>query len=103
MKIRLVVALLRLAIGFTARDFAQQKDTVDPQLAEQLSALSKKTGEAGSIADRDPSAATATHRRACGAHRAFLYRQTGDLTGQRKPKSLARAGEATSPEGRHSA
>ena len=46
MKIRLVVALVGLAIGFTAPAFAQQKDTVDPQLAEQLSALSKKTGEA---------------------------------------------------------
>jgi len=46
MKIRLVVVLVGLAIGFTAPAFAQQKDTVDPQLAEQLSALSKKTGEA---------------------------------------------------------
>ena len=46
MKIRLMVALVGLAIGFTAPAFAQQKDTVDPQLAEQLSALSKKTGEA---------------------------------------------------------
>ena len=46
MKIRLVVALVGLAIGFTAPAFAQQKDTVDPQLAEQLRALSKKTGEA---------------------------------------------------------
>ena len=46
MKIRLVVAVVGLAIGFTAPAFAQQKDTVDPQLAEELSALSKKTGEA---------------------------------------------------------
>jgi len=46
MKIRLVVVLVGLAIGFTAPAFAQQKDTVDPQLAEQLTALSKKTGEA---------------------------------------------------------
>ena len=40
MKIRLAVALVGLAFGFDAPTFAQQKDTVDPQVAEQLS---KKT------------------------------------------------------------
>ena len=35
MKIRLVVALVGLAIGFTAPAFAQHKDTVDPQIIRQ--------------------------------------------------------------------
>jgi hypothetical protein len=42
MKIRLLFALVGLAIGFTVPTFAQQKDAVDPQVAEQLSALPKK-------------------------------------------------------------
>ena len=46
MKIRLRLALVGLAISFAFPTFAQQKDTVNPQLAEQLSALSEKTGEA---------------------------------------------------------
>jgi ketosteroid isomerase-like protein len=41
MKIRLVVALAGLAITFTAPVFAQQKDTVDPQITEQVRALAK--------------------------------------------------------------
>jgi uncharacterized protein (TIGR02246 family) len=36
MKIRLVVALAGLAIGFILPTFAQQKDTVDPKIVEQL-------------------------------------------------------------------
>jgi len=46
MKISLVVVLVGLAIGFVVPAFAQQKDTVDPQITEQLKALSKKTDEA---------------------------------------------------------
>jgi len=42
MKIRLVVALVGLAIGFAAPTFAQQKDTVDPQIAQQIRALASK-------------------------------------------------------------
>jgi hypothetical protein len=34
MKIRLVAALAGLAIGFVLPTSAQQKDTVDPQIAE---------------------------------------------------------------------
>jgi len=46
MKIRLVVALVGLAISFALPTFAQQKDTItDPQLVEQLKAIGKKTGE----------------------------------------------------------
>ena len=42
MKIRLLLALVGLAIGFAVPAFAQQKDTVDPQIIEQLNALTKK-------------------------------------------------------------
>ena len=43
---RLVVVLVGLAIGFAVPAFAQQKDTVDPQIIEQLNALTKKFIEA---------------------------------------------------------
>ena len=43
---RLVVALVGLAIGFAVPAFAQQKDTVDPQIIEQLNALTEKFIEA---------------------------------------------------------
>jgi hypothetical protein len=47
MKIRSVVALVGLVIGFTVPTFAQQKDTpVDPRLTEQLNALNKKFDDA---------------------------------------------------------
>jgi ketosteroid isomerase-like protein len=46
MKMRLVVALVGLAIGFAWPAFDQQKDTPDPQIAKQLDALGKKFDEA---------------------------------------------------------
>jgi uncharacterized protein (TIGR02246 family) len=46
MKIRLVVALVGLAIGFAVPAFAQQKETVDPQIAQQIRALRIKYDEA---------------------------------------------------------
>src|SRR5271166_3953996 len=46
MKMRLVVALVGLAIGFVLPTFAQQKDTVDPQIAQQIRALTMKYDEA---------------------------------------------------------
>src|ERR1700741_2950388 len=39
MKIRFVVALVGLAISFAPPAFAQQKDTVDPETAQQVRAL----------------------------------------------------------------
>jgi nuclear transport factor 2 (NTF2) superfamily protein len=51
MKVRFLLAIMGLAISFAAPAFAQQKDTVDPQVAEQLSALSKKTDEAFNSGD----------------------------------------------------
>ena len=46
MKIRLLLTLAGFAIIFTLPAFAQQKDTVDPQIVEQLDATSKKYDEA---------------------------------------------------------
>jgi ketosteroid isomerase-like protein len=46
MEIRLVVALVGLAISFALPIFAQQKDAADPQMRQQLDALSQKYDEA---------------------------------------------------------
>ena len=46
MEIRLAVALAGLAITFTAPVFAQQKDTVDPKIIEQLQEEDKNFEEA---------------------------------------------------------
>ena len=46
MKIRFLLTILGLAISFALPAFAQQKDTADPRIAEQLKELSKKTNEA---------------------------------------------------------
>src|SRR5277367_4456211 len=46
MKIRLVFALVGLAISLTLPTFAQQKDTVDPKIAQQIRALAMKYDEA---------------------------------------------------------
>jgi uncharacterized protein (TIGR02246 family) len=46
MKIRLLGALVGLAISFSLLTFAQQKETVGPQITEQLDAISKKYEEA---------------------------------------------------------
>ena len=46
MKIRLLLALVGFAIGFALPIFAQEKDTVDPQIAQQIRALAIKFDEA---------------------------------------------------------
>jgi uncharacterized protein (TIGR02246 family) len=46
MKIRLVVALVGLAIGLTVPALAQQKDTVDPKVDQQVRALAARYDEA---------------------------------------------------------
>ena len=51
MKIRSVVALVGLAISFAVPAFAQEKETVDPQIRRQLDALAKKFDEASNKAD----------------------------------------------------
>jgi hypothetical protein len=45
-KIRLIVALVGLATSFALPAFAQQDDTVDPQVVQQLRVLDRKTEEA---------------------------------------------------------
>jgi type II secretory pathway pseudopilin PulG len=45
-KIRFLLAVVGLAISFVLPTFAQQRDTADSQITEQLKALTKKTDEA---------------------------------------------------------
>jgi uncharacterized protein (TIGR02246 family) len=75
MKMRLLIALAGLAIGFVLPAFAQQKDTVDPQISEQLSALGKKTDEAFNNGD---AAALAT----LYTEDAVLVNDTGPIYGR---------------------
>ena len=51
MKIHHLLTIVGMAYGFAVSAFAQQQDAVDPQVAEQLSALSKKTDEAFNSGD----------------------------------------------------
>jgi ketosteroid isomerase-like protein len=60
MKIRLVVALIGVTISFAVPAFGQQKETVDPNILEQLAALGKKIHEAWSKNDAAALAATYT-------------------------------------------
>src|ERR1700730_9861552 len=46
MKMRLLGALVGLAISFALPTFGQQKEKVDPKVIEQLNAISKKFDEA---------------------------------------------------------
>jgi uncharacterized protein (TIGR02246 family) len=46
MKTRLLGALVGLAINFAVPTFAQQKETVDPQMIEKVNAVGKKFDEA---------------------------------------------------------
>jgi uncharacterized protein (TIGR02246 family) len=46
MKIRLLGALVGLAINFAVPTFAQEKETVDPQIIEKVNAVGKKYDEA---------------------------------------------------------
>jgi len=75
MKIRLVVALAGLAIGFTVPTLAQQKDKVDPQIIEQLKAFSKNTDEAFNNGDAAALAALYTED-------AVLVTDTGPIYGR---------------------
>ena len=59
MKIRAVVILVGLAISFALPGFAQQKDTVDPEVRQQVEALLIKFGEA--FNKHDPAAIAALY------------------------------------------
>jgi len=64
-----------LAISFAAPAVAQKKDTVDPQILEQLAALNKKTREAWNNNDADTLAGTFTED-------AVLVTDTGPVYGR---------------------
>jgi ketosteroid isomerase-like protein len=51
MIIRDLLAVVGLAIVFTCPSYAQQKDTVDPKIRQQIDALDKKIGDAYSSDD----------------------------------------------------
>ena len=53
LKIRLVLALSAIAIGLISPTFAQEKDTVDPQIAEEVRALAAKYDDAFNRDDAD--------------------------------------------------
>ena len=59
MKIRLVVAIVGLAIGFVLPSFAQQTNTPAPNLRQQLLALAKKFDDA--YDNNDPAALAALY------------------------------------------
>jgi ketosteroid isomerase-like protein len=46
MKIRTIVTLVGLAISFASPIFAQQKDTVDPEVRQQIEAVLRQFDEA---------------------------------------------------------
>ena len=47
---RILLILAGFAMNFTVPTFAQEKDTVDPQIRQQLEALSKKFDDASNTA-----------------------------------------------------
>jgi hypothetical protein len=75
MKIPFLSTIAGLVIGFAVPAFSQQKETVDPQLAEQLAALSKKSGEAFNSNDAAAVAALYTED-------AILVPDTGPVYGR---------------------
>jgi len=75
MKIRLLGALVGLVISFALPIFAQQKETVDPQIIEQLNAQSKKYDEAFNNGDAAAVAALFTED-------AVLVTDTGPIYGR---------------------
>ena len=75
MQIRLIVALVGLAISFALPAFAQQEDTVDPQVVELLRGLDRKTEEAYKKGD-------ATARAALFTEDAILVNQKGLFSGR---------------------
>jgi uncharacterized protein (TIGR02246 family) len=75
MKLRSAVVLVGLAFGFALPAFAQEKDSVDPKIAEQLSALTKKGDESYNNGDAAALAALYTED-------ALLLTNTGPIYGR---------------------
>ena len=61
MKIRLIVALIGLAISFALPTFAQQKDVTDPQITQKILAIVRALDEA--INNNDSAAIAALYTR----------------------------------------
>jgi len=59
MKIRLLLVLVGLAIGFASPTFSQQEDTVDPKTAQEIRSLAMKYDEA--FNKQDPAAVAALY------------------------------------------
>jgi hypothetical protein len=59
MKIRLLLALVGLAIGFASPTFSQQENTVDPKTAQEIRSLATKYDEA--FNKQDPAAVAALY------------------------------------------
>ena len=74
-KIRLIVALVGLALSFALAALAQQEDTVDPQVVQQLRELDRKTEDAYKKGD-------ATARAALFTEDAVLVNQKGLFSGR---------------------
>src|SRR5467141_2031945 len=79
MKIRFLLALVGLAIGFAAPALAQLKDTVDPKTAQEIRALAMKYDAA--LNKQDPAAVAALY-----AEDAYMWRSTEHFTVGRPSK-----------------
>jgi ketosteroid isomerase-like protein len=75
MKIRLVVALVGLAVSFAVPAFSQQKDAADSQIRQQLDTLGQQYDEAFNNGDAAALAATFTRD-------AVLVNDTGPVYGR---------------------
>jgi uncharacterized protein (TIGR02246 family) len=73
MKMRLLLALVGLAISFAFPTFAQQKDTVDPRTAQEIRALAMKYDEAINKQDSAAVAALYTETAIYVAHHGTFH------------------------------
>jgi uncharacterized protein (TIGR02246 family) len=73
MKTRFPIALALLAIGFASPTFAQQKDTVDPKIAQQIRALAMKYDDAMNRHDAAAVAALYTEDAVYVAHHGTFH------------------------------
>ena len=87
MKTPFLVALAGLAIGFAVPTLAQQKETVDPQVREQIDAKIKKSDEAFNNIDAAALAALLTED-------AIVVTQTGPIFGRQAMEQYLAAGFA---------
>ena len=79
MKIRLVVALAGLAMSFALPAFAQQKNTVDPKIEQQIRTLAAKYDEAINKQDAAPPLRRSTRKTGLGKS---LSRKCPQATGR---------------------